>query len=379
MHSQSFQVNNIQALKAELEQLNSKDFKPTVGFVFCSVSYDLQEIGQVFTTHQIDLVGSTSAGEIYDKEIFQSSIVVLLMDMKKEYYSLNFQNTESETTYQIAYSAGLAAKEQYANPAMIVLSGGMYVDGDQIIYGLKDGVGREVPVFGGLAGDDLAVNKTYVFSNNQCSSDGLFCFTVDADKIEVKGMATCGWEAIGGTNTITEAQGNILKTINGEPALDVFLRYFGFFDNANKYEEEVVGTISGQYPLQIQRENGSSILRSPLMVNEEDRSLVLAGSVKEGDKFRFSIAPRFEVIENTVQEFSAFQKETQEVDAMLLFSCKGRHMALGPLVEQEIEGIHDYWNVPMIGFFAYGEIGQTKEGVCEFHNETCSLVTFYEK
>ncbi len=379
MRSQSFQVNSVQDLNVELEKLGAKDFRPTIGFVFCSVSYSLEEIGQVFTTHKIDLVGSTSAGEIYDKEIFQSSIVVLLMDMKKEHYSINFQKTASDTTYQIAYSAGLAAKEEFTNPAIIVVSGGLSVDGDQVIYGIKDGVGREIPLFGGMAGDDLATNKTYVFTNNQVTSDGLLCFMLDSDKIEVKGMASCGWEAIGSTNIITEAQGNILKSINGEPALDVFMRYFGFFDNANKMEENQMGTISGQYPLQIQRENGTAILRSPLMVNEEDRSLILAGSVKEGDKFRFSIAPGFEVIENTVKEFSDFQKGATKVDAMLLFSCKGRHTALGPLVEQEVEGIHDYWNAPMIGFFAYGEIGQAKEGVCEFHNETCSLVTFYEK
>ncbi len=38
------------------------------------------------------------------------------------------------------------------------------------------------------------------------------------DKIAVKGIATCGWQAIG--TTVTKSEGNIVYTIDDKPALD---------------------------------------------------------------------------------------------------------------------------------------------------------------
>jgi hypothetical protein len=36
------------------------------------------------------------------------------------------------------------------------------------------------------------------------------------------------------------------------------------------------------------------------------------------------------------------------------------------------------WNVPMVGFFTYGEIGRNAGGATDFHNETCVLVALRE-
>jgi hypothetical protein len=113
--------------------------------------------------------------------------------------------------------------------------------------------------------------------------------------------------------------------------------------------------------------------------DREAGTLVLAGGVRNGDKFRFSIAPGFEVIDQTVEEFGEWKRSAPNADALILFSCKGRHAALGPLIEDEVKGIYDFWKKPMIGFFTYGEIGPSKNGRCEFHNETCSLVVIHER
>jgi hypothetical protein len=74
-------------------------------------------------------------------------------------------------------------------------------------------------------------------------------------------------------------------------------------------------------------------------------------------------------------------KETSlpEADAMVLFSCKARHIALGPLVGKEIQGLKDVWNVPMVGYFTYGEFGRAQTSRQEFHNITCSWVAIKEK
>ncbi len=379
MKSKSFSVKNIQALNTQLDQVHTEGFKPTVAIVFSAVCHKLSDLSSAFGRYNIDLVGCSSAGEIHKGKVIEEGIVVLLMEMQASYFKIQTIDTEEQSPYQMAHAMGKFAVDSFENPAAFVFSGGIAMDSEQVIFGMKDGARKEIPIYGGAAGDDLSMTKTLAFSNNWISDNGLVCMVVDTEKISVTGLATSGWEAIGIVNTITKSEGNVIHAINEKPALDVFINYFGFFGNELSGGGPKLETISGQYPLQIMREGGYSILRSPLIADEKNRTLIMAGGVKEGDKFRFSISPGFEVIEKTIAEFGHLKDKVAEADAMFLISCKGRHTALGPMVEDEIQGIHNYWNAPMVGFFAYGEIGNMKNGTCEFHNETCVMVILKEK
>ncbi len=379
MKSKSFSAKNIKDLNQQLDQFLTEDFKPTVAVVFSAVCHNIDDLSAAFDRHSINLIGCSSSGEIHKENVIEEAIVVLAMEMQKDHYKVQKIDSGDQSTYQIAHAMGQFAAYSFENPAVFVFSGGVTMDPEQVVFGMKDGAKKEIPVYGGAAGDDLSMSETTAYSNNWKSSNGLVCMVVDTDKISVTGMATSGWEAIGAVNTITKSEGNVIYSINEKPALDVFIDYFGFFGNEASDTGPKLETISGQYPLQIMREGGYSVLRAPLIANEENRSLVMAGGVKQGDKFRFSISPGFEVIEKTISEFGHLKNDVAEADAMFLISCKGRHTALGPLVEDEIQGIHNYWNAPMIGFFSYGEIGNMKNGTCEFHNETCVMVLLKEK
>jgi hypothetical protein len=283
-----------------------------------------------------------------------------------------------DSLFETGKVAGDFSKKAFENPALMVGSGGLTVDVEQVVYGLKSVLGGSVPMFGGLAGDDWTLEQTYAFTRKKVTDNGIITLTFDSDKIEMQGLAVCGWEAIGKTNVITKADGNVVYSINDEPALDVFLRYFGYLES-NEVNTEKLDNASAQYPMQVFRKDGTSVLRSPMKSNLEDKSILMAGNVSEGAEFRFSVAPGFQVIDQTIDEFGALKKDFPEADALILFSCKGRHASLGPMIEDEVEGIFDYWSKPMIGFFSYGEIGNVKGGTCDFHNETCSLVLLKEK
>jgi hypothetical protein len=150
------------------------------------------------------------------------------------------------------------------------------------------------------------------------------------------------------------------------------MRYFG------PALKDPLISIQTNYPLQIIREGGYSVLRSPIVMNEKDGSITLTAGIKKGDEFRFSSSPDFEVIDMTVAEFGKLQEVAPDPDAVVLFSCKGRHGAFGPLLEDEVGGIFERWKRPMIGLLSYGEFGDNGQGHCEFYNSTCSLVTIKE-
>ena len=194
-------------------------------------------------------------------------------------------------------------------------------------------------------------------------------FSVRHNPIELQGIAISGWKGVGTPKTITKAEGNIVYRIDGESALDVYNRYLNLGDDYN---------LAAEYPIRLIRDDGSSVMRAVRRVNE-DKSIVFAGTIPEGAKVRFSAAPGFEIIEQTLEHMAEFSKKNPRSDAIVLFSCKGRHLVVGPMVEDEISGIRKLWNVALIGSFTYGEIGLGPEGRCDFHNHTVVPVLIHEK
>jgi hypothetical protein len=53
--------------------------------------------------------------------------------------------------------------------------------------------------------------------------------------------------------------------------------------------------------------------------------------------------------------------------------------ALGPLAEDEVRPIQQLWNVPLAGYYTYGQIGKNDVGLCDYFNDTLVLVTLNER
>lgn len=376
MKAQTLQGDSLGVINQKLSQILTSDFQPTIAITFTSPTQDITGLQTLFNKHNIDVLGSTSASEFMDDTVYDKSIVVMLLDLPKDAYTTYFAEAEYQDSYIASEQLAHYGKTNIASPAFIIVFT-MTCNGEEIIRAIKDNVSMNTKIFGGMAGDDAMMKASYVFNNTLISKKAFLGLIIDQEKIQVNGLAVSGWESLGTINTITSAKGNIIETINDEPALDVFVKFCGSYHHFSE-EDGTVAIASAQYPLQILR-GDSHVLRAVLNADEQNRTLWTAGPVKTGEKFKFSIAPGFEIIEETLQKFSDFQEMNNDADAVLAFSCKARHFSLGPLIEEEIEGIYNLWKKPFIGFFTYGEIGQEKMGASYFYNETCSLVTLTEK
>ncbi len=355
---------------------NLKDgYKPTLALVFCSPKQPFEDMIRLFDSYNIDLFGCTTAGEITDDSLAEGGITCLFLDIPKKHYKLHLERN-TEGVFSNAKRMRLLIDYAFDNPAVIVCSSGVLNDGEQIVAGLKYGADREIPIFGGMAGDDSMIENSYIFSTRDITNNGIAALIFDGDHVELKGLATSGWEAIGEFNTVTKAEDNVIYSINDVPALDFINRFLGAAESENV---DSLSIVSAQYPFQVVKDNDCEVLRMPIKVNEVDKSLRLVGSIKEGSKFRFSISPSIDVINKTVSEFKDLKQNMPDAEAMILFSCIGRQAAFGPFLEDEVKGIYNIWKKPMAGFLSYGEIGNLNNGICEFHNETCSLVVIKQK
>jgi hypothetical protein len=364
-----FSVSSAEQIEGHIQSLRQDGLTPTLAIVFSSIAHNLTEVGAAFAKFNIEVFGASTSGEIIKDEVYEGSIVVMLLDISRDAYRLNVFDGKEKTSYQVGQSVAEWANTVYDNPAFMVMSAGLRADGEQIVNGLICKMERQVPLFGGLAGDDLRMQETFVFSVSEVLANGVMALIFDRHAIDLQGIATSGWKGIGTPKTVTKAEGNIVYRIDDKPALDMYNKYLNIGDDPMR---------AAEYPLLLIRDDGSVVLRAAFVVNE-DNSIVYAGTVPEGAKVRFSMPPGSEIIDHAIEQMTEFRKQNPRSDAIVLFSCKARHLALGPTVEDEISAVHKLWNVPLVGFFTYGEIGPVSQGRCDFHNYTVVPVMIHQK
>ena len=379
MIAKTIKGNNANDIQLALTESLSDGYKPTLAIVFMSVKQDSDAVCRILHDEDIQVFGSTTSGEFISPEISEGGIVIMLLDMNSDYFKVLFYETGDSSAFETSKQLGAEGKNVFSKPAFIIASGWLHTDGEQIVKGIEEGFGSEVTVFGGMAGDDLALREPVVFTYGKHSTTGVVAIIINEDKIDIKGIATCGWKPIGITKTITKSTGNIVYTIDDQPALDLVIKYLGL-NLDNEISESMVVNLGAYYPLQLERQNAPPVMRTTMLGNKQDRSLICAGTVPQGAKVRFSLPPDFDVIDTVVEECTDLKNEQQnEADAMIMFSCISRYLSFGVMTSEEIERVQQVWNAPLIGFFSYGEFGKSKKGKHEFHNNTCCVVVLKEK
>jgi len=386
MKAKSIKGKSTEEIQSGLRESMADGFKPTLAIVFISVKQDREAISGLLEEKGIQIFGATTAGEFIDGEMEGGSIVMLLLDMNPAYFKLEFLETSQDNAFEDAIKLGITGKETFTNPAFIIANSGVTLDGEPFVEGIIQGFGKhpssedeEVTIFGGKAGDDMALESTFVFTNGKSSDCALIALLIDESKIDVNGIATCGWQAIGTTKTVTKSEGSIVYTIDDKPALDMLMNYLGVEIKPDGQREIVTFLSSWYYPLQVERENADPVIRTAMFANSEERSLICSGKVPQGSKIKFSMPPDFDSIDTVVQECRSIKDEAQQADALIMFSCVSRYLSFGVVMKEEIEQVQKIWDAPMAGFFSYGEYGKSKTGKYDYHNNTCCLVTLKEK
>jgi len=379
MKSKSILGKSIEVIKAELHKAMGDGFKPTLAIIFTSVALDRAAISRLFDANDITVFGVTTNGEFIDEQTEKKSAAILLMDMKTEHFQLYFEDISNKNYREVATTVAKKAKKQFKKPAFFIGLSNSHTDGEEILHGFEDVIGNDVNIFGGLAGDDYAFIETFVFTNGKDSGNAMVCIALDESKVEIKGIATCGWKPVGTEKIVTKSEGNHVYTVDNIPVLDLTAKYGGI-ENVTPENNSLLIEIAANFPLQLQREKGDPVMRPGLMVDWTDRSFYTSGSVPQGSKVRFSLPPDFDVMEKVIKGVENLKAtEMPEADALVVFSCAGRILSLGPLMSQELEGIKNVWNVPMAGMFSNAELGRATGGDLEMHNLTTCCVALREK
>lgn len=374
MKAKSITAASTKELDTALQQSMADGYRPTLAVVFLTNLQDIDPVSALLDSHQILIFGASTSEKFSDHGIEPLGIVVLLLDIDPCDFKIVLKEFNVQPAYESSCAIGEFGKKSFDHPAFIICTSDIKTPGEEVIKGILDKAGIDVPVIGGGAGEPVNFNGL-VFTNQIKSNSGIISLIIDESKIDVKGVAVSGWKPVGTEKKITKSDGVWIYTIDHEPALEVIKKFLG--------KEMLVGDKSegiDSFPLQVQRESGKPMMRPVVLWNEEDQSIMVGAPVKEGSMFRFSLPPDFEVIDTVIESARIIkEKELPDADAMLIFSCVGRLSTLGPFLSSEIDGLAAIWKKPMAGFFSLGEYGKLDDSRCEFHGTTVSWVALKEK
>jgi len=385
MKAKSISGNSTEEIKSALRNSLSQDFKPTLAIAFISIKQDRNAICELLRQEGIAVLGATSCGEFIDGHQSEGAAAILLMDMHPDHFTILFEDVTGRSVQEASHELAKKALGKFKKPAFILCTTGLskqaeMLDGEMVVRSIEEVVGPQLTMFGGMAGDDWSFTGTYIFTHEKETDTGIAALVLDEDRIMVRGMAISGWKPLGISRTVTRSEGSTIFTIDGQPALDMYLKYLGESYDDGKGKYEFFEDVAVHYPFLVERESGTSMMVTPMSVDKMEKALICDVAVKQGMKLRFSMPPDFDFVDEILEKATNLKNTTHaDAEALLIFSCAGRVSALGPLANHENEGLADVWKTPMAGFYTYGEYGRAMNERQEFHSTTNSWVTLKEK
>ncbi|MEJ1355401.1 MAG: FIST N-terminal domain-containing protein [Candidatus Sedimenticola sp. (ex Thyasira tokunagai)] len=323
------------------------------------------------------LIGCSSSGEIYGEDLNDDSIVVAV---------LRFQDTRLKLAHvpiadaEESASAGRALAEQLATDdltAVFTLTDGLLVNGSAYVESLGNALPTGVVVTGGLAGDGDRFEKTWVLYDGETLTGQVAAVGLYGDAVRVTHGSRGGWDLLGPEREVTRSEGNVLYSLDAQPALQVYKKYLG--ERADGLP--ATGLL---FPLAIRNEEDTDGLtvRTILAVDEQKQSITFAGDVPEGCFVKLMRANFDRLIDGagSAAESIALGDYQNSPALCIAISCVGRRLVLGPRVEEEIEAVSESLptEVGLIGYYSYGEISPLASGRCDLHNQTMTLTLIWE-
>jgi hypothetical protein len=349
--------------------------KPDFVFMFGSIGYDQHSLVRAVReiTGGVPLAGCSAEGTINGDDADESNFSVVVTAISSD-----------ELQWTNGIGPGLendprAVGKQLAQDLLPNLSAdaiGLFVfpDGltdylEPFFAGLEENLpsDRFLPLWGGGAGNNVGVEPTYQYCDDEVISGGV-SYALLSGKAQAGWAISHGLVPIGSARTVTRSQGNVIYEIDGKPAIEVLKEYLpegALADDRDWQRYAVSLALTTKAPNYMKDEE--YVVRGVPGVRMADGSIIVQTEVPEGTSVWFSsrdkekITSRFDRMARQITE----QLGDGKPKLVFQFECLTR----GKLLFREHEKLQVLKRlrqsvgpeVPWAGFYTIGEIGPVEE------------------
>ena len=151
---------------------------------------------------------------------------------------------------------------------------------------------ESVKVFGGGAfGADINNNIAYVFSSDgEVSEHGVVFTLIGGEDLHIMTTHITGWKPLGRELIVTDAEGSVLKELDGKPAYETYYHFLRIKNDEHFFNNTL------EFPFFYEK-NGLNILRAPIAATP-DGALVMTADIEKGVRARIAYGDPWTILDD---------------------------------------------------------------------------------
>ncbi len=324
-----------------------------------------------------DIVYISTAGEILGDNVYDDSVTVTALEFEKSTFTVVTEKLQEHNNDTFAMAKALSAKlPEEGLKHLMVFASGHYINGSALAAGIAETALGNIPVTGGLSGDDGRFERTLTGYNTPPQEGTGVLIGIYGGNPEITYASFGGFQPLGPVRKVTRAENNVLYELDGKPALDLYRAYLG-----DRVEQKMASLLG--FPLQITAPGKTlGLVRTVLRIDTTDGSIVLAGDCPEGSNVQLLMASMHGIASGATEAArQATENRKNPAEAAIIVSCMGRKAIMGMRIDEEIEMIREIIGekAAFTGFYSYAEIAPfAGNHICEVHNQTLTLTLISE-
>jgi small ligand-binding sensory domain FIST len=243
--------------------------------------------------------------------------------------------------------------------AWFVLADPFTLDAEALINALSSAY-PDTPIAGGLASGDPHARRTHLFLDDRIYAEGAILMAFGGP-YTVRTVVSQGATPIGQTWTVTEAEGQFIRTIAQRPAYEVLMETLSELPEETRHRAQsnlLVGLAMDEYRDEFQR--GDFLIRNLMGYDPDSGSLAIGAMAHVGQTVQFQLRDPQAADEDLRALLLAAKEELgrREPLGALLCSCNGRGVGMFGAPDHDARAVAEVLgDVPLAGFFCNGEIG----------------------
>ena len=354
--------------------------EPGLVIVFCSTAYPLAQVASAVQALAGDapVIGCSTSGEVATNGPSESGLALWAIGGAGFDVHTGVGQGSSDGLRSAAAEAAACIEDvpDALTSVLVLLADGLCGDQMEVVRGAYGVAGASVPLVGGCAGDDLAMQRTEQLHGDRVLNNAVVAAAIGSNAPVGIGVAH-GWATVGEPMLVTASDGVTVVGLDDRPALDAYLDGYDAPPEVREDAEQFV-RFAMVRPLGIKRRDRTEI-RYVAGADFEQRTLTCIAEVPQGAAAHLMQGDAETVLSATDEACRAALDalEGRPPIGLLLFDCVARRSVLEDTgIRQEIDRVSTAsGGAPVAGFYTYGEIARTK-GAGGFHNQTLVVVAF---
>ena len=370
----------IEATHTAMEKITN----PVLAIVFMTEQYDEQAATSGIRSLLGDtpLIGCTAPSLIFNNKIYADGLGVAIIASDTLKVTVGLGENMSQDAVATGKSLGslltasTVPKVHPKNQVLLLFADASMTKGvvsDTLTEAFHE-FGSFFRFFGGGSADNLHFKKSFQIINQKILTDAAVAALIVSETPQGISLMH-GWEPTGQAFVVTRAEGKVVKEIDGKPALSFYMNHLD--KDAQQFDYSQFYAFASGHPLGIPMGTGEYVVRDPLSASLEDQSITFVSEIPENSIVRIMTGSKESLLSASVSAANEAKEglEGKPAALTLVADCVSRLLYLDDQAETELTNISNSIgeDVPMIGFFSFGEFGIEGGGPPALYNKTCGV------